>query len=350
MKTSIFVPETIKVGFQNRSDTYTKKLAYVIYYDQKGKVRKEASWNSWRNKEIPDVDFKNTPTSGFVLNKKVGGDRYGWNPRQTYVRVYDPRDFEFEISIPNLLYILENTNSIKGKGLEGEFIYGWDGTELVLLPVSSPDYQEILQYNSIVRTNTHVKAKDLVIGGTYRDKKNFEWIYMGKYDYYYWNGNADPAQHYFFARYAAYRDDRSDEYIAFNAVKTLGNRFIAMVSSDCHPDYANIFDKLEHDNQYSPVDVTKDEYLPYTLEEFADVVNRYSLRCYGPQGIGTFHVYKGDTYHPGQCHYYKDDNNGSFYRSDPRVATFEQAYREIQPMYRRVYLANGKLYREEKKE
>ena len=34
---SIYIPEKIKVGYQNRNDTYTKKLAYVIYYDEKGK-------------------------------------------------------------------------------------------------------------------------------------------------------------------------------------------------------------------------------------------------------------------------------------------------------------------------
>lgn len=41
MKSNIFIPKKIKVGFQERSDTFTKKLAYVIYYDQKGKLRKE---------------------------------------------------------------------------------------------------------------------------------------------------------------------------------------------------------------------------------------------------------------------------------------------------------------------
>lgn len=87
---SIYIPEKIKVGYQNRNDTYTKKLAYVIYYDEKGKLRKETSWNSWRDEKIEPDDFDNEPTRGFVLNKKVGGDRYGWNPRQTYTRVYDP--------------------------------------------------------------------------------------------------------------------------------------------------------------------------------------------------------------------------------------------------------------------
>ena len=117
MKTTIFLPSKINVGFQNRNDTYTKKLAYVIYYDNKGVLRKEKSWDGWRDKTIPNEEYDNIPTSGFVLNKKVGGYDTGWNHRQTYVRVYDPRNFEFEISVPNLLYILENATSTKGKGL-----------------------------------------------------------------------------------------------------------------------------------------------------------------------------------------------------------------------------------------
>ena len=38
MKSNIFIPKKINVGYQNRSDTYTGKLAYVIYYDEKGSV------------------------------------------------------------------------------------------------------------------------------------------------------------------------------------------------------------------------------------------------------------------------------------------------------------------------
>ena len=149
MKTNIFVPQKINVGFQNRNDTYTGKLAYVIYYDEKGKLRKETSWQSWRDEKIPNEEYENVPTEGFVLNKKVGGveESYGWDVRKTYTRIYDPRGFEFEITIPNLLWILENCNCIKGKGLEGEFVYGWDGKDLVLVPVDTPDYKEIEEKN-----------------------------------------------------------------------------------------------------------------------------------------------------------------------------------------------------------
>ena len=69
------IPEKIHVGYQNRDDTYTGKLAYVIYTDDKGKLRKERSWNGWRDHKIDSQDFENIPTDGFVLNKKVGETR-----------------------------------------------------------------------------------------------------------------------------------------------------------------------------------------------------------------------------------------------------------------------------------
>ena len=114
----LFIPKKINVGFQNRSDTYTQKLAYVIYYDLKGVLRKEKSWNSWRDHKIPNVEFANDPTEGFVLNKGVGGGRSSWNRRNEYIRVYDPRDFEFEISVANLLFILRECDCSRGKGTD----------------------------------------------------------------------------------------------------------------------------------------------------------------------------------------------------------------------------------------
>jgi hypothetical protein len=70
--TKLNIPDTIKVGFQNRQGTYTGKLAYVVYKDKKGVLRKEKSWNGWKDDKIPAQEFENVPTDGFVLNKKVG--------------------------------------------------------------------------------------------------------------------------------------------------------------------------------------------------------------------------------------------------------------------------------------
>lgn len=134
MKTNILIPNKINIGYVKRDDTYTGQLGFVTYFDNKDQLRKEKSWNDWRDESLGNNIYENKPLSGFVLNKKVGGDRYSWNPRQTYIRVYDPRGFEFEITIENLLYILDNTSCIVGKGLEGEFVYGWVNGQLLLIP------------------------------------------------------------------------------------------------------------------------------------------------------------------------------------------------------------------------
>jgi len=180
----LFIPGKIAVGFQDRSDTYTGKLAYVIYYDNKGVKRKEKSWETWRDKKIDPIDFDNAPTDGFVLNKGVGGARqsYGWNTRNEYIRVYDPRNFEFEISVANLLFILRECDCSRGKGLEGKFVYAWDGTELVLLPEASSDYQNSKRYTQL--QSQGVKVKDMIHGASYITKKQEILTYVGKFDYY----------------------------------------------------------------------------------------------------------------------------------------------------------------------
>ena len=127
---------------------------------------------------INPIEFDNVPTEGFVLNKKAGGGRYSWNPRQTYCRVYDPRGWEFEITIPNLLFILECSNSMKGKGIEGEFVYSWDGKDLVLLPCNSEDFQSSKQFTELQKGK--VVAKNLKIGATYIDKSGNNLLYLGK--------------------------------------------------------------------------------------------------------------------------------------------------------------------------
>lgn len=180
--TPVFIPKKIKVGFQNRSDTYTGKLAFVTYYDEKGVLRKEKSWNGWRNPKIEPIEFDNIPVEGFVLNRPVGGYKSDWNFRQSYIRVYDPRGFEFEISLQNLLLILNESNSIKGKGLEGEFIYSWNGTELLLLPVGSEMHTASCKKTELI--NAKFSLKDLKVGSTYEDVSRNQYIYLGRFDRY----------------------------------------------------------------------------------------------------------------------------------------------------------------------
>lgn len=314
MKSNIFIPKKVNVGYQKRSGTYTGKLAYIIYYDEKGKLRKEASWSSWRDDKIPNNEFENIPTSGFVLNKKVGDYDSGWNHRQAYCRIYDPRNFEFEITIENLLYILENTNSIKGKGLEGDFVYGWDGKDLILIPTESPDYKEMETYNSLIHSNEKIKASDLIIGATYLTKSNEERIYMGKFDYYssgyQWTSNgeiktskkwSDVPENYdrgymkrsdyknvslLYGKYFWFAYKYFDyTYVngecvysktkfrwVFEKVKSISGKFIQCTNSKCNEEYANVYEKMLCCSDFSPIDKTKEKLIRYTFDEFKRLV------------------------------------------------------------------------------
>ena len=59
MKSQLFIPNKIKVGFNLRGDTYNGKLAYIIGFDGK-KWRKEPSWESWglHYKDSPELEQK----------------------------------------------------------------------------------------------------------------------------------------------------------------------------------------------------------------------------------------------------------------------------------------------------
>jgi hypothetical protein len=349
LNSNIFLPEKINVGFRNRDDTYTKKLAYVIYYDEKGKLRKQTSWDNWRDHSIDNVVYGNVPTSGFVLNKKVGGYDTGWDHRQTYVRVYDPRDFEFEITVPNLLYILENTSSIKGKGLDGKFVYGWDGKDLILIPTSSPDYIEISKYNKIVHSNFRLKGKDLKPGATYLTKQGEKWIYLGRFDKWdidYDNKYQDSygrtiypyknnGKAYFFQHDQKYGD-------GIKTIKSL-SKFIEVVSEECVENYAELMDKLEHNDKYSPVDHTKDEYVPYTVTELEKSLSRWK-RVYINNGEEVELRLDGKKVN---CEVKNHDWNWGLPRyKEYKYNNISETVEKLQPKYLRKYLANGKLYRE----
>jgi hypothetical protein len=177
------IPTTLKIGFQKRNDTYSGKLAYVTYVNKKNEIAKHYSWEGWRDKSIDVETFENVPMEGFVLNRKVGGYKSGWNFRQTKCRVYDPRGFELEISIENLLYILQECTSTKGKGLEGKFVYAWNGADLLLLPVDSEDYKASME---LQQKQEKITIRGLKVGSAYKGKYEDYLVYLGKLEWYGW--------------------------------------------------------------------------------------------------------------------------------------------------------------------
>lgn len=183
MSTSqLFIPTKIKVGFVHRDDTFLKTLSYIIYYDSKGILRKETSWNNWRDTSIEPLEVDNTPHSGFILNKDI--QRYGWSyysKGRSMIRIYDDRGMEFEITPTNLLFILMNTNCFK-RELEGEFVYAWDNKDLVLLPTNCEEYKASTNFTAL--QGGKITSKDMVPGCVYKSKKDENLIYLGRFTWF----------------------------------------------------------------------------------------------------------------------------------------------------------------------
>jgi hypothetical protein len=180
MNDQLFIPTKIKVGYQKRDDTYTKKLAYVIYYDAKGVLRKEKSWLGWCDSKLGSHEYENKPFSGFILNKDVKRSSEWFGDGRNMIRIYDERGIEFEITTGNLLFILMTTNCHK-RGLEGEFVYAWQGTELVLLPTGCEEYSACVNFTDLQAKK--IAAKTLIQGASYKTKDMRNLTYLGRFDY-----------------------------------------------------------------------------------------------------------------------------------------------------------------------
>lgn len=293
------------------------------------------------------------------------------NPRQTYTRVYDPRGFEFEITIPNLLWILENCNCIKGKGLEGEFVYGWDGKELVLVPVESLDYKEIQEKNKVIHNNTFIKARDLIIGATYEDLNGNQYVYMGKskpwknqsnyyyesHSYYYSNNRKEGYEYplddtwliskcrssyynkhltyyrsiqkekneFFFillgnpnAEYSWYRENRVTH------MKTITRKFTHMVLEK-RPDYPDMVNLLYSNAEYCQEDFEADKLIDLPYDIFVAIAQETIEKCLKHNWYGSdFVVGKEKDELLGNIKVYYEKESSKWYILETIIETYEE--------------------------
>ena len=250
MRTEMYIPKTITVGFQTRQDTFTGKLGYVIYTDHKGKLRKEASWQGWRDKKIESVTFDNTPTPGFTLNKGVKRDGY-WGNGRSVIRVWDPRDFEFEITVDNLIGILMHADVSK-RDITEPCVFAWYGTELVLLPTNSVEYQESVKYTE--NQSKKFSAKDLVVGYTYKTRKGQEdVVYLGRLEHYQFKSDRGSEVN----KAPQLRKGLTHKFIGVDS-KTLHttspSALIAhVVQEEVHPNFASLMDTYYKSETSQPV-------------------------------------------------------------------------------------------------
>ena len=338
-----FIPTKIKVGYQKRRDTYSGKLAYVIYYDEKNKLRKEPSWQNWRDKAINDDEFNNEYLEGFVLNKKAG-DYADWYHRQAYIRVFDPRGFEIEITLNNLLYILENCNSIKGKGLEGRFCYGYVGTDLVLIPENSQLNIDSKKYSDLLFNKKSVKKDELIVGETYLLGKK-KVVYLGYHPHFYsWYEKAivvyDGNEHYWCdANIIDTIDWKSEHnYWYLNHSKN----FKPLSSFNDIKDITEPLNVIQNDCYYNG-----EGYEEINQKDFAKFLkqSKESLICLARthndkhfQNI-TFKKLNNDEVS------YIDETIGSWWYNKEMIYTVKELYRSYVIPVRRIEFVNGNVYK-----
>jgi hypothetical protein len=272
---------------KNGLDAYIKDYLgeYESYTPNLGNVSSDEA--------LKPIEFDNLPTEGFVLNKKVGGYSNGWDHRSTYCRVYDPRGFEFEISVPNLLFILQECNSMKGKGLEGTFVYAWDGKDLVLLPTSSLDYQESQNFTEL--QSCKISAKELVEGYTYKTKQMVDLIYLGRFkttSTVYGNKLYDNGEDIYIEKKHVFYSPKNTWNDGFEMFSSLGT--LASVVSDVPvSNYAELLDKFNNSKHSGEIE-DYEEVSPVIPTTHYSYYNRqFNLgQVLLPLGNNSYQIYK----------------------------------------------------------
>ena len=171
------IPDQIMVGYKKYdSDEY--KYGFVTY-QKNSRIAKESSWNSWRDADISPSEFENKPTKGFIIKNDITWWGIGWTSRQVFCRIYDPRGFAFDITPKNLIEIVQYCTCLQGGEIEGELVYSWEGSDLVLLPINSPDYLATKKMEE-KRADAKISWSSLTPGTKYKFQWKSDLYYIGR--------------------------------------------------------------------------------------------------------------------------------------------------------------------------
>jgi len=172
----ISAPDNLVVGFQNRKEC---KLAFVVYRDEKKVLRKEKSWNTWRDRSIEPLEIENKPIKGFVLSETKRRSRDWFGSGRNVWRVTHPKGFEFEISSNNLEAIISNCDIIKGE-IMSECLFAWGGTDMSLVPTTSELYNEVIANTENLKKEK-IKPSTLKVGDKVKFLNGEIATYVGKF-------------------------------------------------------------------------------------------------------------------------------------------------------------------------
>ncbi|MCK9575757.1 MAG: hypothetical protein M0R51_07335, partial [Clostridia bacterium] len=183
------IPEKIEVGFNKRQHKHIRGvdgeyfdgpsylLGYATFRD-KGKLRKETSWEGWRDKNIAPQVLDNIPREGFYFSEFDKRSSEWFSSGRTMFRISDPYGFDLEITAANLVALVCNSTIIEGK-LVGTCVWAWEGKDLALLATNSALYESATESTRKKNAIT-IKPTDLLNGDEIEMKNEKIYTYIGK--------------------------------------------------------------------------------------------------------------------------------------------------------------------------
>ena len=163
------------VNFQNYNESLP--LGQLTHYEEKAPAtskKRMEQCDSRSSKDSEGVIFDNVPMVGFRISRSQR--RLGWNNRSEVIQIEDPRGFEVQITIANLIMLTDN-NLLENGEILRECIWGRDGNNNVLLPVNSEPYKQALE--NLDRIASSVRPKSVEVGNEVLLKNGNIGRYMG---------------------------------------------------------------------------------------------------------------------------------------------------------------------------
>jgi hypothetical protein len=178
---TIKIPTKVYVGFQGRRSQDEVPLGFMTPWgeDQAG-TKRMSTVDSWakgygNNKTFNSVTLDNAPMIGFKIGRAIKRSR-SWGGNASYIRIEDPRGFELEISIENLVMAM-NGNIVEDGELMAECVWGRDGNRNILLPTNSEPYMASLETKA--KVDAVISLRDVKIGDTIKLLTGEEGLYLG---------------------------------------------------------------------------------------------------------------------------------------------------------------------------
>jgi hypothetical protein len=190
---------TDKVESADGDDTIA--LGFVSYRDAgTNQIHHKSSMDKWGDKNMLRFSYINEPTTGF----RVVGFVSRWSTSNKFIRIEDPRGFQFEVSIDNFVDLLRETTVVNAI-IQDKVVYGWDDAGISLYKENSKKYLEGKENFEDITSPT-VSMRSINIGNIIKLKNGKtvqycgSWYYIqydwNDYLFYKMNGITPPQKHY----------------------------------------------------------------------------------------------------------------------------------------------------------